>query len=85
MDQALQEISEQATENNRYRGELLDMEALQASYQVPADVWRCLDELPDDLWIRMLERGLDPDAHEDRMVMAKVIKREGHKVMRRLN
>ena len=65
--ESLREISLQAAENNKYRGDLLQEDVMRDLYQPQPAAEKCVDILPDDLWISMRQQGLDLDDFADRL------------------
>ena len=84
MEEKLREISRQAEDHNLYRGELLQLDVLEEAYREPLSSERCVDRLPDELWIAMRWRRLDPEDHHDRKLFAEELIAEGSCTMRRL-
>ena len=77
LEESLREITLQATENNKYRGDLLKEELLGDMFHPQPAAERCVDQLPDDLSIAMRQSGLEPDLFGDRVAFARYLVSEG--------
>ena len=84
VSETMKEISDQAQENNRYRGVPMNKELLQEYFSSPANEANCLDRLPDQLWIAMKKGGLDPTSYKDRVQWSRKLVSEGYNTERRL-
>ena len=83
-EETLREITLQATENDKYRGDLLRAEVIRSTLQPQPVAEHCVDRLPDDLWIAMRQSGLDLEVFTDRVSYAASLVSEGPQTAGRL-